>query len=188
MKIQDIVTQSNTDSAPLINFSNSSVDQDTWETIALVQRVMEDAGTDKHTFCLWLLSSKVKAGKPLTGICHWFMHLEKTQRTGLVSHLPETMSISTIMVLATVLFILLIKCIFTCIIWKRIWRRRQHLTLDIQRITAPMSNIVRRMIDKPPDYNSVIQMKEREEEELPSYSQAVSALDSCDFVITSQFF
>ena len=60
--------------------------------------------------------------------------------------------------------------------------------MDIQRITAPMSNIVRRMIDKPPDYNSVIQMKEREEEELPSYSQAVSALDSCDFVITSQFF
>jgi len=36
-----------------------------------------------------------------------------------------------------------------------------------------MSNVVTRK-DKPPDYNSVIQMKEREDEELPSYSQAVS--------------
>ena len=36
-----------------------------------------------------------------------------------------------------------------------------------------MSNIVIRK-DKPPDYNSVIQMKEKEDEELPSYSQAVS--------------
>ena len=45
--------------------------------------------------------------------------------------------------------------------------------MDSQRIPAPMSNIVIRK-DKPPDYNSVIQMKEREDEELPSYSQAVS--------------
>ena len=59
--------------------------------------------------------------------------------------------------------------------------------MDSQRIPAPMSNIVIRK-DKPPDYNSVIQMKEREDEELPSYSQAVSALDSCEFVMTSQFF
>ena len=105
MKIQAIVTQSTTDSAPLINFANSNLDQNARETIALVQRVMEDAGTDKHTFCLLLLSSKVKVGKPLAGICL-----------------------------------------------------------------------------------SVIQMKEKEDEELPSYSQAVSALDSCDFVITFQFF
>jgi len=36
-----------------------------------------------------------------------------------------------------------------------------------------MSSIVTRK-DKPPDYNSVIQMKEKEDQELPSYSQAVS--------------
>ena len=32
--------------------------------------------------------------------------------------------------------------------------------------------------DKPPDYNSVIMMKEREESELPTYSQAVLVNES----------
>ena len=39
-----------------------------------------------------------------------------------------------------------------------------------------MSETVRRAInkDKPPDYETAVKMKEREELELPSYSQAVS--------------
>ena len=40
-----------------------------------------------------------------------------------------------------------------------------------------VSTIVLRK-DKPPDYNSVIQMKEREESELPTYSQAVLVNES----------
>ena len=38
-----------------------------------------------------------------------------------------------------------------------------------------MSSVVVRK-DKPPDYNSVIMMKEREDEELPTYIQAVSSV------------
>ena len=38
-----------------------------------------------------------------------------------------------------------------------------------------MSGVVVRK-DKPPDYNSVIMMKEREDEELPTYIQAVSSV------------
>jgi len=201
MKIQAVVTQSTTEPVPLINFANSNVDQDARETMAVVQRVVEDAGTDTHTFCRWLMSSKVKVGGPLSGICHWFTHPEKPlyrsryhhgvttsydtlrhddydtgggtviPRSGLVSHLHESTSISIIMILATVLFILLITAFVTCIIRKK--RRPQHHSVESQRIQAPMSNVVTRK-DKPPDYNSVIQMKEREDEELPSYSQAVS--------------
>ena len=40
---------------------------------------------------------------------------------------------------------------------------------------VPMSGVLVRK-DKPPDYNSVIMMKEREDEELPSYCQAVSSV------------
>ena len=39
---------------------------------------------------------------------------------------------------------------------------------------VPMSGVMVRK-DKPPDYNSVIMMKEREDEELPTYCQAVSS-------------
>ena len=38
---------------------------------------------------------------------------------------------------------------------------------------APAPAVVRK--DKPPDYNSVLKMKELEEEELPSYTQATQA-------------
>ena len=38
---------------------------------------------------------------------------------------------------------------------------------------APAPVVVRK--DKPPDYNSVLKMKELEEEELPSYTQATQA-------------
>ena len=40
---------------------------------------------------------------------------------------------------------------------------------------VPMSGVMVRK-DKPPDYNSVIMMKEREDEELPTYCQAVSSV------------
>ena len=134
--------------------------QDARETMAVVQRVVEDAGTDTHTFCRWLMSSKVKVGGPLSGICHWFTHPEKPlyrsryhhggvttsydtsrhddydtmrsetiQRTGLVSHLHESTSISIIMILATVLFILLITAFVTCIIRKK--RRPQVIQSNV---------------------------------------------------------
>ena len=48
-----------------------------------------------------------------------------------------------------------------------------------------MSGVVVRK-DKPPDYNSVIMMKEREDDELPTYIQAVSYESSVSEVITSE--
>ena len=42
-------------------------------------------------------------------------------------------------------------------------------------MSAPMSGVVVRK-DKPPDYNSVLMMKQMEDQELPSYTQAVSGV------------
>ena len=51
----------------------------------------------------------------------------------------------------------------------------QHQPGQRSPAAAPMSSVVVRK-DKPPDYNSVIMMKEREDEELPTYIQAVSSV------------
>lgn len=184
-----------------ISFANSNIDQDgTRETMAVVQRVVEDAGTDTKTFCRWLMSSKVEVGGPLSGICHWFTHPEKplyrtrghvsthgqvtrldhdametVHRTGVMSHIHESTSISIIMILATVLFILLITAFVTCIIRKK---RQPQTSVESHMISSvPVSSIMVRK-DKPPDYNSVIRQKEMEENELPSYNQAISQTDS----------
>jgi len=202
MKIQAVVSLSTTEEPPPpLDFS----DQKTRETMAVVQRVIEDTGADTDTFCKWLMSSKVKVGGPLSGICHWFTSPERNterrnsqynilthrhdlsrhefdimsssgpQRTSTYSssHINESTSISIIMILATVLFILLITAFVTCIIRKK--RRPQHQPSQRSTAAAPMSGVVVRK-DKPPDYNSVIIMKEREDEELPTYIQAVSSV------------
>ena len=147
-------------SPPVIATSRSTGLPVSRETMAVVQRVIEDTGADTDTFCKWLMSSKVKVGGPLSGICHWFTHPEKPlyrsryhhggvttsydtsrhddydtmgsetiQRTGLVSHLHESTSISIIMILATVLFILLITAFVTCIIRKK--RRPQVIQSNV---------------------------------------------------------
>jgi len=206
MKIQALVTLSTTEEppAPPLDFS----DQKTRETMAVVQRVIEDTGADTDTFCKWLMSSKVEVGGPLSGICHWFTSPERSterrnsrynilthrhdlsrhefdimssstgpQRTSStyssLSHINESTSISIIMILATVLFILIITAFVTCIIRKK--RRPQHQPGARSPAAVPMSGVLVRK-DKPPDYNSVIMMKEREDEELPSYCQAVSSV------------
>merc|ERR1712244_128523 len=144
----------------------------------------------------------VKVGGPLSGICHWFTNPERNterrsrynilshshdltrheadimsssvQRTSTYSsHIHESTSISIIMILATVLFILLITAFVTCIIRKK--RRPQPGPGQRSHTAAPMSAVVVRK-DKPPDYNSVIMMKEREDEELPTYIQAVTSV------------
>ena len=131
--------------------------------MAVVQRVIEDTGADTDTFCKWLMSSKVKVGGPLSGICHWFTSPERSterrnsrynilthrhdlsrheydimssstgpQRTSTysgLSHINESTSISIIMILATVLFILIITAFVTCIIRKK--RRPQVKRSDI---------------------------------------------------------
>lgn len=211
MKIQAVVTLSTTEEPPApLDFS----DQKTRETMAVVQRVIEDTGADTDTFCKWLMSSKVKVGGPLSGICHWFTSPERSterrnshynilthrhdlsrhefdimssstgpQRTSTyssLSHINESTSISIIMILATVLFILIITAFVTCIIRKK--RRPQHQPGPRSPAAAvPMSGVMVRK-DKPPDYNSVIMMKEREDEELPTYCQAVSSVSE---VVTS---
>jgi len=210
MKIQAVVTLSTTEEPPPpLDFS----DQKTRETMAVVQRVIEDTGADTDTFCKWLMSSKVKVGGPLSGICHWFTSPERSterrnsrynilthrhdlsrheydimssstgpQRTSTysgLSHINESTSISIIMILATVLFILIITAFVTCIIRKK--RRPQHQPGPRSHAAVPMSGVMVRK-DKPPDYNSVIMMKEREDEELPTYCQAVSSVSE---VVTS---
>ena len=122
--------------------------QNAEETMAVVQRVVGDAGGNTDTFCRWLMSQKMEVGGPLSGICHWFVNPEKKlhrPRIGhfhpnrhlinneipdlaesevhtnfMVSgHLHESTSISIIMILATVLFILLVTAFVTCITRKK---------------------------------------------------------------------
>merc|ERR1711971_369020 len=87
------------------------------------------------------------------------------------SHLHESTSISIIMILATVLFILLITAFVTCITRKK--RRPQNVESQCQVVSDPRRTRILQK-DKPPDYDEAVRMKEREELELPSYSQAVS--------------
>jgi len=166
--------------------------------MAVVQRVVGDAGADTDTFCRWIMSQKMELGGPLSGICHWFVNPDKKLHRPRIGNyhlnrnvissdgpdmaldsvipsdlmssnqLHESTSISIIMLLATVLFILLITAFVTCITRK---------TRAAQPVESPVvSETVRRAInkDKPPDYETAVKMKEREELELPSYSQAVS--------------
>jgi len=183
MRIQAVVTPSSPE--PPTSFS----DQDARETMAVVQRVIEDTGADTDTFCKWLMSSRVRVDGPLSGICHWFTHPDRSQsrgqvtryhagdadtldivhRSGFSSGLQDSasISISIIMILATVLFILLVTAFVTCIIRKK---RRPQASVESG---GPAPAVVRK--DKPPDYNSVLKMKELEEEGLPSYTQATQA-------------
>jgi len=174
--------------------------------MAVVQRVVGDAGANTDTFCRWLMSQKMEVGGPLSGICHWFVNPEKKlhrPRIGhfhpnrhLISneipdlavnsevktdlmisgHLHESTSISIIMILATVLFILLITAFVTCITRKK--RRAQSVeTGTVQDYSGQLRGHRRsHHKDKPPDYDTAVKMKEREELELPSYSEAVSCV------------
>lgn len=114
--------------------------------MAVVRRVVENSGTDTDTFCKWLAAQKVDVNGPLSGICHWFTHPEKSLtrgghvsryhvrqevardnehglRSDVVSQFHHSTSISIIMILAAVLFILIITALVTCIIRKK---RRPH--------------------------------------------------------------
>merc|ERR1711997_842439 len=87
------------------------------------------------------------------------------------SHLHESTSISIIMILATVLFILLITAFVPCITRKK--GRPQNVESQCQVVSDPRRTRIFHK-DKPPDYDTAVRMKEREELELPSYSEAVS--------------
>merc|ERR1711976_683056 len=77
-----------------------------------------------------------------------------------------------------VLFTLLITAFVTCIIKKKrrpLQRASGSTSVPSSPLSSlsPMSSLVIKK-DKPPDYNSVIKLKEREDQELPTYSEAVS--------------
>merc|ERR1712226_874837 len=93
-------------------------------------------------------------------------------------------SISIIMLLATVLFILLITAFVTCLTRKK--RRPQNV--ENQADLDPMRRVQHK--DKPPDYDTAVKMKEREELELPSYSEAVSdkSSDVSRWIMISRLF
>eukprot|EP00090_Calanus_glacialis_P032348 TRINITY_DN5359_c0_g1_i3.p1 TRINITY_DN5359_c0_g1~~TRINITY_DN5359_c0_g1_i3.p1 ORF type:complete len:159 (-),score=53.05 TRINITY_DN5359_c0_g1_i3:26-502(-) len=126
------------------------------------------------SLCDWWMNTKEEA---LPGICHWFIHPGGDQRGSTVrlSHYrpvngssfssvgmsvmehPVHSSISIIFILGGVLFILLIVAFITCI------TRRK----TIERAKKSQKK------DHPPDYVAVIKMKIKEDEELPSYSEAI---------------
>jgi len=193
-EVSDVSPTSSADN--FIQFPDTE-DEATRETMAMVRQVVHRTGTDTDTFCKWLMAQKVEVEGPLSGICHWFTHPEKSlhrprfhqqhhrvtpeyagdyeesglvRRTSLGAHLHHSTSISIIMILATVLFLLIITAFVTCIIRKK--RRPQRPDHHHVQHPITVSSIVLRK-DKPPDYNSVLKMKQEEEEELPSYSQAV---------------
>eukprot|EP00091_Calanus_sinicus_P014760 TRINITY_DN32434_c0_g1_i1.p1 TRINITY_DN32434_c0_g1~~TRINITY_DN32434_c0_g1_i1.p1 ORF type:complete len:133 (-),score=45.20 TRINITY_DN32434_c0_g1_i1:69-467(-) len=113
----------------------------------------------------------------LPGICHWFIHPGGNQHQSIdrlsqdrpvnissvnkvsvsVMEHPVHSSISIIFILGGVLFILLIIAFITCITRKKKLERAKKSEKK----------------DHPPDYVSVIKMKTKEDEELPSYSEAI---------------
>merc|ERR1711892_1095653 len=160
------------------------------------------------SLCDWWKNTKKEA---LPGICHWFIHPEKNQIrinfdqarnvssfssighsssvgiSDLDHSLYSTSSISLILIIGCVLFLLLITALITCIT-RRKWIQpsneedllNQRISNHIQRITS--SNMLHMMErsnssekkDHPPDYVSVIKMKEKEDEDLPTYSEAIT--------------
>eukprot|EP00090_Calanus_glacialis_P032349 TRINITY_DN5359_c0_g1_i4.p1 TRINITY_DN5359_c0_g1~~TRINITY_DN5359_c0_g1_i4.p1 ORF type:complete len:155 (-),score=48.03 TRINITY_DN5359_c0_g1_i4:26-490(-) len=122
------------------------------------------------SLCDWWMNTKEEA---LPGICHWFIHpggstdrlthvrpmnISSLSSVGMsvIEH-PVHSSISIIFILGGVLFILLIVAFITCI------TRRK----TIERAKKSQKK------DHPPDYVAVIKMKIKEDEELPSYSEAI---------------
>ena len=122
------------------------------------------------SLCDWWMNTKEEA---LPGICHWFIHprgstdrlshdrpvnISSISSVGMsVMEHPVHSSISIIFILGGVLFILLIVAFITCI------TRRK----TIERAKKSQKK------DHPPDYVAVIKMKTKEDEELPSYTEAV---------------
>ena len=126
------------------------------------------------SLCDWWMNTKEEA---LPGICHWFIHPGGNQRgstdrfsrnrpvnissfsnvgVSVMEH-PVHSSISIIFILGGVFFILLIVAFITCI------TRRK----TIERAKKSQKK------DHPPDYVAVIKMKTKEDEDLPSYSEAI---------------
>ena len=143
-----------------------------------IDRASNSQAETLSSLCNWWMNTKEEA---LPGICHWFIHPQKNQRgsslrinvnraTNISSFSPighsenvdmsamnhsHHSSISLILILGGVLFILLITAFVTCI------TRKKRIHKSAKK-------------DHPPDYVSVIKMKKKEDEELPTYSEAIT--------------
>jgi len=155
------------------------------------------------SLCNWWINTKQDAPP---SICHWFGDPEKNQRgSSLVSNLNQiqkinsfssfgypghvdkfsmqqslhsTGSISLILILGAILFILLIVAFITCISRKK----RLEPSSSDDRLNQSLSNHILQMLaishsattkDHPPGYVDVVKMKKEEDEELPTYSEAL---------------
>jgi len=90
----------------------------------------------------------------------------------------STASISLILIIGGGFFILLVGCFITCITRKkRVQNPNEDEFFMNQRVSEHIQMRIRarsQKKDQPPNYVSVVKMKEEEDEELPSYSEAIN--------------
>jgi len=151
------------------------------------------------SLCNWWMTTKEES---LPGICHWFIHPQHSQPrvsfsfshnqagngssftpigyTGQVGMIDmthpvhSTASISLILILGSVLFILLVTAFITCITRRKRVQQQNEDEFMSQRVSDHIQRRRGQKKDPPPNYVTVIQMKKEEEEDLPSYSEAIS--------------
>merc|ERR1719244_1081108 len=90
-----------------------------------------------------------------------------------MAHQVHSTSISLILILGSVFFILRVTAFITCIT-RRKRAQQSEDELMSQRVSDHIQRRRGQKKDPPPNYVTVIKMKEEEQEDLPSYSQAVS--------------
>merc|ERR1719431_2242328 len=89
-----------------------------------------------------------------------------------MAHQVHSTSISLILILGSVFFILLVTAFITCITRRKRAQQQNEDELMSQRVSDHIQRRRGQKKDPPPNYVTVIKMKE--EEDLPSYSEAVS--------------
>jgi len=156
-------------------------------------------GPTLSSLCNWWMTTKEEA---LPGICQWFIHPEKnmqrvsisfthnqlanssrfspisySDKVGVIDMAPpvhSTTSIGLILILASVFFILLVTAFITCIIRRKRVQQQSDEEMRSQRVSDHIQRIRGQKKDPPPNYVAVLKMKKEEEDDLPSYNEALS--------------
>jgi len=148
------------------------------------------------SLCNWWIGAN---NHSVPGVCQWFVNPDKSQLRSISNQLPTSSSdienlnmrildhtshtsymISLLMILGLLFFVLFIITFITYITRRKFTQPPGEDSLMSQRISSHMNLLHMRARsqggrknDVPPDYVSVIEMKKREDEELPTYSEAI---------------
>merc|ERR1719412_516305 len=105
-----------------------------------------------------------------------FFPISYSDKVGVIDMAPpvhSTTSISLILILASVFFILLVTAFITCIT-RRKRVQQSDGEMRSQRVSDHIQRIRGQKKDPPPNYVAVLKMKKEEEDDLPSYNEALS--------------